>query len=60
VRWELEPLAQGTLVRVRHSGLAARPDLRQQYSGWPRLLTWLQALAERGETIDDREPSSWS
>lgn len=60
VRWELEQKQEGTLVRVRHSGLAARPDLRQQYSGWPRLLTWLQALMERSETIDDRKPAYWS
>jgi uncharacterized protein YndB with AHSA1/START domain len=58
VRWELEPTRQGTLVRIRHSGLAAHPELAQSYSGWPRLLGWLQALMERGETIDDRKPFS--
>ena len=26
VRWELEPTAQGTLVRIRHSGFAAHPE----------------------------------
>ncbi|HXC32758.1 MAG TPA: SRPBCC domain-containing protein [Verrucomicrobiae bacterium] len=60
VRWELEPKEQGTLVRIRHGGLASRPDLRQQYSGWPRLLTWLQALIERGETIENRQAGSWT
>jgi uncharacterized protein YndB with AHSA1/START domain len=60
VRWELESSKQGTLLRVRHSGLSARPELQQQYRGWPRLLTWLQALVERGETIDDRKPASWA
>ena len=60
VRWELEPVKQGTLVRIRHSGLAAHPELAGSYSGWPRLLGWLQALLERGETVDDRKPASWS
>ena len=60
VRWELEPTKQGTLVRIRHSGLAAHPELAKSYSGWPRLLVWLQALMERGETIDDRKPATWS
>ena len=58
VRWELEPTRQGTLVRIRHCGLAAHPELAQSYSGWPRILGWLQALLERGETVDDRRPVS--
>jgi uncharacterized protein YndB with AHSA1/START domain len=60
VRWELEPIKQGTLVRIRHTGLAAHPELAKSYSGWPRLLGWLQALLERGETVDDRKPASGS
>lgn len=60
VRWELESAEQGTLVRIRHSGLSAHPELRQSYTGWPRMLTWLQALIERGESVDDRKPVSWS
>ncbi len=60
VRWELEPVSQGTLVRIRHSGLAAHPELGKSYQGWPRLLGWLQALLERGETVEDRKPASWS
>ena len=58
VRWELEASAQGTLVRIRHTGLAAHPELGQSYSGWPRLLGWLQALLEWGETVADRKPVS--
>lgn len=60
VRWELESNKQGTFVRIRHSGLSARPELRQSYTGWPRMLGWLQALLERGESIDERKPASWS
>jgi uncharacterized protein YndB with AHSA1/START domain len=60
VRWELEPVKNGTLVRIRHSGFAAHPELAQSYRGWPRMLGWLQALVEHGETVGDREPASWS
>lgn len=54
VRWELIPKAGGTLVKLQHSGLAAYPELAKSYQGWPRMLGWLQALLERGETADDR------
>lgn len=60
VRWDLQPRDQGTLVRIRHSGLAAHPDVAQSYRGWPRMLGWLQALLERGETVDNRKPVSAS
>jgi uncharacterized protein YndB with AHSA1/START domain len=58
VRWELEPTKQGTLVRIRHSGLAAHPEMANSYRGWPRMLGWLQAFLERGETVDSRMPVS--
>lgn len=54
VRWELEPTARGTLLRIRHSGFGAHPEAAQNYRGWPRMLGWVQALVERGETVDDR------
>jgi len=54
VRWELKPTKEGTLVRIRHRGFAARPQVAQGYKGWPRMLGWLQALLERGETAADR------
>jgi uncharacterized protein YndB with AHSA1/START domain len=60
VRWELQSANNGTLVRIRHSGLAADPEIAKSYRGWPRMLGWLQSLLERGETIDDRKPVSWS
>jgi uncharacterized protein YndB with AHSA1/START domain len=58
VHWELEAVSGGTLVRIRHTGLAAHPELAKSYSGWPRMLGWLQALLERGETVDSRKPGS--
>jgi len=52
VQWELEPSGDGTLVRIRHSGFEAHPELVQAYRGWPRMLGWLQALLENGETVE--------
>ena len=59
VRWELETAKNGTLVRIRHSGLAAHPQLAQSYRGWPRMLGWLQTFVERGETVEQRPAASW-
>ena len=56
VRWELDPTNRGALVRIRHRGLAAHPELAKSYSGWPRMLGWLQTFLEKGETVDDRQP----
>jgi|SRR5579884_3028944 len=57
VRWELSPIPTGTRVTIRHSGLAERPELAQSHSGWPRMLGWLQAFLEKGETVRMREAS---
>jgi len=54
VRWELTPAGGGTRVRVRHTGLAAKPELAQSYRGWPRMLGWLQRFIQHGETVGDR------
>jgi uncharacterized protein YndB with AHSA1/START domain len=54
VRWELQPTSEGTLLRLQHSGLAAHPELARSFRGWPRMLGWLQALLERGETVGNR------
>jgi uncharacterized protein YndB with AHSA1/START domain len=69
VRWDLEPQAihglqhsgpqkmgMGTLVKLRHEGFAG--DLKQATShgeGWKRVLGWMQAFIEKGETIDTRK-----
>lgn len=58
VRWELEPTNKGTLVRIRHSGLAAHREVAQSYRGWPRMLGWLRAFIEKGETVKMRAPLS--
>lgn len=57
VRWELEPTASGTVLRLRHSGLAAHPGIGESYRGWPRMLGWIQALLERRESVQDRKAS---
>src|ERR1700746_3095400 len=60
VRWELEPANQGTLVRIRHSGLAAHPAVAQSCGGGPKMLGGLGVFLEMGEPADDREPVSRS
>lgn len=57
VRWELISSGQGTVVRIRHSGLAAYPEIAQSYRGWPRMLEWLRAYLETGETVSMRAAS---
>jgi uncharacterized protein YndB with AHSA1/START domain len=59
VRWELTPENGGTLVTIRHTGLAARPEAAQAYRGWPRMLGWIRLFVERGETVADRPAVSW-
>ena len=54
VRWELEPRDQGTLVRHRHSGLSAHPEVARSFRGWPRILGWLQLFLEKGQTVEAR------
>lgn len=58
VRWELTPDGKGTLVRIRHSGLSAYPEIAQSYRGWPRMLGWLQGFLQTRETVDSRKPAS--
>ena len=43
VRWELTPTANGTHLRVTHSGLRNEPISRKDYGqGWVGVLQWLQ------------------
>jgi len=72
VRWELEPrdihglqhrgpqkMGTGTVVKLRHSGFAAKPDAIKSHSqGWIQVLGWMQAFMEKGETADTRAPVS--
>lgn len=55
VRWELEKAANGTILRLRHSGLSAHPGIGESYRGWPRMLGWIQTFLESGETVQDRK-----
>ena len=57
VRWELAPTEKGTTLRLRHTGLAAHPGIGESYRGWPRMLGWIQALLEKGETVQERKAS---
>lgn len=68
VRWELEPrpihglqhagprkMGTGTMLRLRHEGFAGAPKAAQDHAqGWIRVLGWMQAFVEKGDTIDSR------
>ncbi|HEV3207147.1 MAG TPA: SRPBCC domain-containing protein [Terriglobales bacterium] len=72
VRWELEPhsvhglhhagprkMGTGTMVRLRHEGFAGAPQSAVDHAhGWERVLGWMQAFVENGDTADTREPVS--
>jgi uncharacterized protein YndB with AHSA1/START domain len=72
VRWELEPrevhglqhrgpqkMGTGTMVRIVHTGFAGHPDAcKGHHQGWIRVLGWMEAFLERGETADTRSPMS--
>ena len=68
VRWELEArdvhslqhhgparVGTGTVVRIRHSGFAGNIASAQAHGGgWVRVLGWVQAFLEKGETVETR------
>ena len=68
VRWELEPrdvhglqhqgphrVGTGTVVKIRHSGFAGDiASARGHGEGWKRVLGWMQAFVEKGETVETR------
>jgi uncharacterized protein YndB with AHSA1/START domain len=72
VRWELEPrnvhglqqrgpqkVGTGTMVRIRHTGFAGAPkEAAGHAQGWTRVLVWMQAFLEKGETVDTRKEVS--
>jgi len=59
VRWELEATEGGTLIRLQHSGFAGAPTAsKSHYEGWQRVLGWMRAFVEKGETVATRPPIS--
>ena len=55
VRWQLQSQHDGTLVKITHSGFAGNAAAAKDHSqGWQRVLAWVQAYTEKGETIDSR------
>jgi uncharacterized protein YndB with AHSA1/START domain len=69
VRWDLEPqnvdnlhpngprkAGTGTLVKLRHEGFASAPQAALDHGdGWKRVMGWLEAYLENGETVDSRK-----
>jgi uncharacterized protein YndB with AHSA1/START domain len=73
VHWELEPrevhglqhrgprrMGTGTMVKIRHEGFAGVPQAAAvgHSQGWVRVLGWMQAFVEEGETVETRPPVS--
>lgn len=68
VYWNLEPrqvhglhaggpqkMGTGTMVKLRHEGFAGNlVEADNHQRGWTRVLGWLQAFVERGETVETR------
>lgn len=68
VYWELEPqpvhglhstgprkAGTGTMLKLRHEGFATDVKAAADHGeGWKRVLGWLTAYVERGETVDSR------
>ena len=69
VRWELEARSihglqhsgprktgTGTVVKIRQEGFAGAPEAARGHAeGWTRVLGWMQAFVEKGETVDSRK-----
>jgi uncharacterized protein YndB with AHSA1/START domain len=69
VRWELEPrsvhglqhrgpqkVGTGTVVKIRQEGFDGAPEAARNHAqGWARVLGWMQAFVENGETVDTRK-----
>ncbi|HEY1802424.1 MAG TPA: SRPBCC domain-containing protein [Terriglobales bacterium] len=69
VRWELEPhsvhglqqsgpqkMGTGTMVRIHHSGFAGNVKAASDHGeGWKRVMGWMRAFVEKGETMDTRK-----
>lgn len=53
VRYEIEPTASGSRLRVTHSGFAGKPEMATAHGeGWVRVLGWVTAyLAQDASTL---------
>lgn len=55
VVWELEAQGTGTMLTLTHTGFAGDANQAKGHSiGWSQVLGWLQAFAEKGETVENR------
>jgi uncharacterized protein YndB with AHSA1/START domain len=72
VRWELEPrdvhglhpsgpkrAGTGTQLTIRHQGFAGAPQAAMGHAeGWKRVLGWMEAFLNKGETVETRAVAS--
>jgi hypothetical protein len=49
-------MGTGTVVKIRQEGFAGAPEAAQNHAqGWTRVLGWMQAFVENGETVETRK-----
>jgi uncharacterized protein YndB with AHSA1/START domain len=59
VIWELTSQNNGSLIKIRHHGFAGHGEHAKNHAqGWIRVLAWMQAFVEKGETVDTRPPTA--
>ncbi len=54
VRMELEAKSGGTMLRLRHTGFTEAAHIKGHSEGWQRVMGWLQAFVEKGQTVATR------
>jgi len=48
-------------VKIRQEGFANAPEAARGHAqGWTRILGWMQAFVEKGETVDTRKAAGVS
>jgi uncharacterized protein YndB with AHSA1/START domain len=53
-----QKMGTGTLVKIRHEGFAGNSQQAISHgNGWKRVLGWMQAFVERGDTVETRKAS---
>ena len=52
-------MGAGTVVKLRHEGFAGHAESCAAHGqGWIRVLGWMQAFIETGETVETRKPNA--
>jgi len=56
-----QKVGTGTVVKTHQEGFANAPEAARGHAqGWTRILGWMQAFVEKGETVDTRKAAGVS